>query len=154
MRDGNEARREVAQECPGVGGGSMGEERTGQVGGGRQENVPGLFPPCRAPSGPWVLCSFIVTLKRTRGSALICSAGPQSRAGVHHHVHQRGVEESLQPCRGAQGGSPRRGRLLGEPRLNAHGRGRVTLSPLPSLAGHLLRLWVPPQPSLLLGSPF
>lgn len=40
-----------------------------------------------------------------RVSASIRSAGQESCAGVHHHVHQGGAENPLQPRRGAQGGS-------------------------------------------------
>ena len=59
---------------------------------------------------------------------LPCSAGPQSRAGVHHHIHQRGVEDPLQPCGGAQGGSARCGNLQEELGWIAHHSGSRTFA--------------------------
>lgn len=57
---------------------------------------------------------LMMTLNCIWWLALVCSAGQKSCAGVHHHIHQRGVEDSLQSCRGAPGGSLRPASLTRE----------------------------------------
>lgn len=132
--------------------GGAGMQWTDREGGGEEGGeCPGSFFSMLRPG------RAVGPLPVHNDTELICSAGPQSCAGVHHYVHQRGVEEPLQPCGGAQGGCLRHGSLVGESESNAHHNGSGTfafLSPLPSPGGHLLILWISAQTLLLQGSPF